>query len=548
MKQVISDLIEFIDKNSLLELDFVSAKKKISQEKQKLAKKYNIQILTDIQILLNMNWDQVQMYKKILMTKPTRSISGVAVIAIMTNPAKCPHGKCIFCPGGLDSFYGDVPQSYTGKEPATLRGIRSNYNAYFQVMSRLEQYIMTGHVPDKVELIVMGGTFPARDKKYQEEFIGDALQAMNDFSNSFFSDSGEFYYEDFKTFFLLPGDINSEERRKEIQNRLTTLKVDKHLNQIQTENETSRIKCVGLTVETRPDYGYTKHGKELLKLGVTRIELGIQCLEDNVLKFTERGHGVDEIIKSTKELKDLGFKLNYHYMIGLPGMTKEKDISNLTKLFDNPNFRPDMLKIYPTMVMPGTKLQKLYEKGEYTSLKTEDIIEIITELKKIIPKYCRIMRIQRDIPSEQAITGQFPNNLREQINTQCNCIRCREIGRHPKEQNKIPILDVLEYQASDGKEFFISYETENALFGFCRLRITKNALVRELHVYGTTTSIGETGTIQHQGLGTQLLIKAEKIAKDNCMKKMFIISGIGVRKYYEKFNYSLEGPYMVKTL
>ncbi len=539
------------------------SKEQIAKLKTKLCSKYRMtEIPTDIQILLHAQEKDVQFLKKYLMTKPTRTISGVAVCAVMTAPFKCPHGKCITCPGGVNSVFGTVPQSYTGKEPATMRAIRNKYDPYLQVFNRLEAYIVMGQNPEKLELIIMGGTFPRFTKKYQEEFVTYALKAMNDFSDLFY-DEREFDVIKFKEFFELPADINNPERIERMRNKLLNLKNKNktNLKKEQKRNEKSRIRCVGLTIETRPDYGKLKHGNEMLKLGATRVELGIQSVYENALKKMERGHTVKDSIESIRILKDLGFKLNFHYMPGL-FVSKEKDLEGMKQLFENPDFRPDMLKIYPCMVVKGTKLYDMWKTGNYKPLSTKEAAELIAEFKKHVPEYCRIMRVQRDIPSYLSEAGVNRTNLRQYIKEvmkqkgiKCRCIRCREPRNEKIGKTEIKVR---EYKASEGKEFFISEENENNILGFCRMRfpsqflrkeVTKDsALIRELHVYGQATGIGEEGIIQHKGIGKKLLAEAEKIAKQHGKKKIVVISGIGVRDYYRRLGYKLQGVYVVKSL
>lgn len=553
------EIIMKIKKNRL-------SKEKITKLKNKLCSKHNLKKTpTDIQILLNAEEKDTAKLKKYLLTKPTRTISGVSVVAIMTKPSKCPHGKCSICPGGLNSKFGDVPQSYTGKEPATRRAIRNKYDPYLQVMNRLEQYIVTGHMPDKIELILMGGTFPSLTKRYKENFVKYSLKAMNDFSDMFFDKKG-FKIKKFKEIFELPGDLEDLKRQKRIFQRLLKIKNKKtSLEKEQDKNDKrSKIKCVGLTIETRPDYGKLKHGNEMLRLGCTRVELGIQSVYENILKKINRGHTVKDSIESIAILKDLGFKLNFHVMPGLPEVNKNKDLKGLIEIFENPDFRPDMLKIYPCMVTKGTKLYDLYKKKKYDPITTKKAAELIAEFKRYVPEYCRIMRIQRDIPTYMTEAGVDRTNLRQYVHElmkekdiECRCIRCREIGRSEK-KGKVDI-DYIPYSASQGTEFFISAEDEKNIYGFCRLRFPKKklrkeidedtALIRELHVYGQSVSIGKKSKkIQHKGLGKKLLKFAEEQAKIYYKKKIVIISGIGVRNYYRKLGYKKQGPYMVKRL
>ncbi|MFH1440380.1 MAG: GNAT family N-acetyltransferase [Candidatus Woesearchaeota archaeon] len=677
-KAYFKELIDTLKKKSL-------SSKEVSRLKMDLCKKHKVkQMPTNIHILLNTDEKDLPRLKY-LQTKPTRTISGVSVVALMTKPYPCPHankalvvsrkslvvnkqfksaanvkrqttndkhskiGPCIFCPGGPNSAIGDVPQSYTGNEPSTMRGIRNNYDSYLGAMNRLEQYVVLGHNFDKVELIMMGGTFSAFPKKYQEEFVMYAFKALNDFSDMFFvkknknykksknnrdKDNHEYIFDvvKFRNFFLLPGDVGDEKRTKAIQQKLIKLKNKSKttLEKEQKKNETAKVRCVGLTLETRPDCIDLKTANEMLRLGATRVEIGVQSVYDDVLLVIRRGHDVHESIRATKLLKDLGFKINYHMMPGLPiysesknkkdnknddnknnkvlrRISYKKDLAGLKEIFSNPDYRPDMLKLYPCMVMKGTKLYEQWKKGNFKALNTEEAAELIAEFKKYIPTYCRIQRVQRDIPSYMAEDGVDKTNLRQYVekimadknkkNYRCRCIRCREAGHVLKREHRTPKIKytklvVRGYSASKGVEWFISFEDrkQDILLGFCRLRLPSNdftadeknkginntvnirfsktrkeitkdsAFIRELHVIGEAVNIGkrlvegrETGTvaeqsIQHKGLGKKLVNEAENIAKQFSKKKMIIISAVGTREYYKKLGYKLEGVYMVKNL
>lgn len=543
--------------------------KQLNKLKRDLAQKYKFaKIPTNIEILLNADEKEIPELKKKLLTKPVRTISGVAPVAIMTKPMPCPHaskgGPCTMCPGGPNSEFGDMPQSYTGKEPATMRGLRNRFDSYLQIFNRLEQYILLGHNCEKVELIIMGGTFPSFPLDYQEKFIKFAFKAMNDFSELFYKE-GEFDYIKFKEFFELPvEELGDEERIKRTQEKLLKLKNDCSLEEEQIKNETAKIKCVALCIETRPDYGLLEHGNQMLKLGATRVELGIQSVDNDVLKRIKRGHTTEDTKKSIKILKDLGFKVAGHYMPGLPGV--KDDLEGMKQLFSDEEYCPDMLKIYPCMVTKGTKLYEEYQKGEFKPLNAEEAAKLIVEFKKFIPEYCRVQRVQRDIPTYQIAAGVEMTNLRQYMeknfDVQCRCIRCREPKNKEIDFDEVDIK-VQEYNASGGKEFFISIESEDILLGFCRLRfpseclreeITEDsALIRELHVYGTAVGIGVTGAgekgeAQHHGFGKRLMEKAEEIAKENGKNKIVVISGIGVREYYRKLGYQKEGVYVIKNL
>ncbi|MBD3319223.1 tRNA uridine(34) 5-carboxymethylaminomethyl modification radical SAM/GNAT enzyme Elp3 [Candidatus Woesearchaeota archaeon] len=497
-----------------------------------------------------------------LQTKPMRSQSGVTPIAVMTKPTRCPHGKCTYCPGGPGSTFGDVPQSYTGNEPSTMRAIRNKYDPYLIVMNRLEQFILLGHTPDKVELIIQGGTFPALDKEYQESVIENCLKAMNDFGRALYDDRG-FNHQRFQELFLLPADPRDAEREQQVQANLLTLKKQSTLEKEQERNEQAKIRCVGLTIETKPDWGLLTHGNEMLRLGCTRVELGVQTVYDHVLQAVNRGHTMKETYESFATLKDLGFKICAHVMPGLPNTSYDEDVEALKQQFKDTRLRPDLLKIYPCHVAPGTPLYYQWKKGDYNALKAKEAAHMIAAFKPHIPPYCRVQRVLRDVPTKFWADGVEFTNLRQYIHQHlkppCKCIRCREPKTQQIDENAIQ-LNVLEYEASGGKEYFISLDdtTNDFIIGYCRLRvpqqslrkeITKtSALIRELHVNGSAVAIGNKGTIQHRGYGAQLLQKAEQIAHEQGRNKIVVISGIGVRRYYRKKGYEKDGPYMSKTL
>ncbi len=529
--------------------------------KIRLSRKYGMKkIPSNIEVFLNSGEKGLK-----LVTKPTRTLSGVASISIMTAPARCPHGKCTFCPGGLGSRFGDVPQSYTGKEPATMRAVRSNFDAYLQVFSRLEQYAVLGQAFDKIELIIQGGTFPSIDKAYRELFVADAYKAMNDFSKEFFS-KGKFRLKKFKDFFELPGDYKNAERLRNVKEKIKRLKGNEKslLEAEQKRNEKAKIKCIGLTVETKPDWGFLEQGNQMLKLGCTRVELGVQSVYDLPLKLTNRGHNIADTIKSIRTLKDLGLKINAHYMLGLPGVERKADAAGLKKLFVNPGFKPDMLKIYPLLVIEGTPLYLQWKRGKYKPITTSEAAEMIAEAKRFFPKWVRIMRVNRDIPSYLASAGIDRTNLRQYVKElqqkkgiTCNCIRCREAGRNIK-VGKAEIT-VTEYKASNSREFFIAAEDmkNNVLLGFCRMRFPSQqlrkeitaatAIIRELHVYSSAVEVGKKADkkqVQHRGYGKMLMETAEEMARKRGKDKMLVISGVGAREYYKKLGYCRQGPYM----
>ncbi len=464
--------------------------------------------------------------RELLRVKPVRTISGVAVVAVMTSPAPCPHGKCLPCPGGVEK---NTPQSYVGLEPAAMRGRQHGYDAFRQVTARLRELESIGHDVSKVEIIVMGGTFPARDTEYKEKFMLEIFNALNAF--------------------------NSRAR------------AESNLEMAKRKNERAKVRCVGITFETRPDYAREQHIREMLRFGGTKVELGVQSIYDDVLEKIKRGHGVKDTVEATKLLKDSAFKVGFHIMPGLPGSDFGRDLRMFRELFENENFKPDYLKIYPTLVVEGTELFEMWKRGDYKPYTTEEVVELVAKAKRYFPEWVRVQRIQRDIPVRAAI-GLDKGNIRQLVHRRlielgygCRCIRCREVGHRgvkPEEYSKAEVV-VRKYKASGGVEYFISYEIPDydALVGFLRLRFPKEpyigalkdaALIRELHVYGRAVPVGKSGNaFQHRGFGESLLREAEEIAKEE-YDKIAVISGVGVREYYRKLGYRLKGGYMVKRL
>lgn len=503
---------------------------------------------------------------RFLQTKPSRTIAGVAPVAIMTKPIPCPHGKCTMCPGGVGSAFGNTPQSYTGNEPAALRACRNMYDPYLQVFNRLEQYTLLNQSIDKIELIVMGGTFIAADKSYRDEFVKYAFKAMNDFSGMFYTD--ELDFPKFKKFFELPADVKDADRTRRLHGKILALKKDCSLEEEQRRNETSRARCVALCFETRPDYSKKKEIDAMLRLGCTRVELGVQSIYDDVLKKIRRGHTVADSILATQLLRDSFLKMGYHIMPGLPGSSAKKDVQMFKEIFSDPDYMPDSLKIYPCMVTKGTQLYDEWKSGKFVPLTTKEAAEIIAEGKRYVKPFCRVMRVQRDIPSKLIEAGVGITNLRQEVeklmkNAKCQCIRCRE----PKGK-KVDVAGLktkrFDYEASNGREVFLSVEEpkQDIIVGFCRLRMPYEPFrkeiapntsgIRQLHVYSESIALGEKPKerqMQHRGFGKLLMEEAEKIAKEEFdAKKMLVLSGIGAKEYFRKLGYKDEGVYVGKKL
>jgi len=453
------------------------------------------------------------------MRKFSRTISGVTPVAVMTQPLKCP-GQCVFCP-----TYKSIPQSYTPESPAVLRAIRCDYDAGKQVRSRLKALSDMGHPTDKIELIVMGGTFLAYPEEYQYQFIKGCLDGLNDRESA-------------------------------------------DLAEAKKINETAKHRCTGMCIETRPDWCREPEIERMLEFGATRVELGVQILDDEIYRLTRRGHRVEDVVRATARLRENGFKVHYHWMPGLPGSNPEHDLEMSRKLFEDGRFKPDGLKLYPTMVVEGTELERWYLEKRYQPYEVSTMVNLMADIKTIVPKYVRISRVLRDIPAK-FITAGCKDSLRGVVKqrmkrkgVECRCIRCREYGHRAREGRETgePRLVRMDYEASGGKEIFLSFEDEaETLFGLLRMRIQPeaesgetSAVIRELHVYGPEVPLTEQkeGAAQHKGLGKALLLEAERIAADEFKApQMKILSGIGAREYYRsEFGYRLEGYYMVKEL
>ncbi len=505
-------------------------KKQMAKEKARLARKLHAsEMPSDADILLQIPANKRKDYEW-LKIKRTRSLSGVSVVAVMTPPHSCPHGKCTYCPGGSEI---STPQSYTGREPAAMRGKQFEYDPEKQVKERIRALEAAGHPTDKIELIIMGGTFPARPEREIENFVLGCFNGLNDTRSDNILEAHEL-------------------------------------------NEKAKHRCIGLTFETRPDQCSREQIMLMRRLGGTRVELGVQNPDNRVYKRVQRGHTVVDVARATEDLKNALFKVNYHLMTNLPGSDPEKDLQMFKKIFSDERFKPDMIKVYPTLLIKPeygkTTLYEEHSRGEWIPYSEEETAEIIARATRFFPRWVRVMRVQRDIPSPLILAGPKHSNLRQlvdekrkELGVKCKCIRCREIGLKSRDEMFEPdwdsvIIEETEYTASGGKEYFVSAEekTHDALVGFVRLRLAvfwpeelrDCAGIRELHVYGQEARIGERkkGTGQHKGYGQQLLERAEDIAREKGFAKIAVISGVGVKQYYKQRGYAEKGNYLIKNL
>lgn len=537
----------------------ISTRRELEVEKRQLCRDLKLsRFMSNADILEYAKPEEKERVSGILKKKPTRTMSGVAIVAVMCHPHKCPHGRCFYCPES------DIaPPSYTGEEPAALRGRMYEFHPYIQCFNRLKQLKKIGHPIDKVELIIMGGTFPSRDLCYQQWFTSQCLKAMTDFGLIIENKPDNYDYN-----------LDLDEIRTFEKGILKTYPPNDYvlIDDVQRANENSKVRCVGMTFETRPDYCKKEHINRMLDFGVTRVELGVQTLSDDLYVKIKRGHTIADVIEANQLLRDSAIKVAMHMMPGL-FVNEKQDLKMFKQLFTDENFKPDMLKIYPCLVTEGSELYDLWQNGGYEPYSDEEAVELIVKIKQILPKWVRTMRIQRDIPStlieagvKKSNLGELVYNRLEEENINCQCIRCREIGH--KKTSQEYTLDDFEmfketYTACNGEENFLSIEdvNEESIAGFLRLRFPsenhfrgeirdKTALVRELHVYGNMIKIGGKNPKigQHTGFGEKLLKEAENLSIENGKDEIAIISGIGSRNYYRKFGYERVGPYMVKKL
>lgn len=508
-----------ISKNVLKQLIEEGAKstKDLERIKKDVAKRYKAPLPTNVNLLQAYHKSKIKNKEiaSLLKTRPVRSLSGVVNVSILTKPYPCP-GECIYCPTEKD-----LPKSYLDNEPAVMRAILNKYHPKKQIRTRIEALKKTGHPTGKIELRIVGGTWSYYPKKYKGWFIKECFDAC------------------------LP----------------LSAKKSRDIKEAQKKNESTKHRIVCLSVETRPDFIDKKEIEDLRFFGVTMVELGIQSLSDKILEYTKRGHSVKEIVEATKLLKDAGFKVCYQVMLNLPKSSPQKDIKIFREIFNNSDFRPDFLKIYPCLVLKNTPLYKLFKKKKHKAFSDRETTEVIKTIKKeFIPYYVRVQRIFRDIPMQSIAGGCKISNLRENIKREakeegwdCKCIRCREIKGKYEKKEKV-FLFRQNYKASAGKEVFLTLENKerSKLYALLRLRKGDNfTVIREIHTYGQHLLFAENEEIspQHKGFGKMLIREAEKITeKEFKSKELFVIAGVGTRNYWRKLGYRLKATYMVKKI
>ena len=501
----------------------VSDAKELKRVKAEIAKEFKISILSNSSILTEYKeliqsgqLEESEKFWKLFSKRRIRNLSGVAVITVLTKPYYCP-GRCVYCP-----TEARMPKSYLANEPGAARALRYQFDPYRQVSSRLKSLAVNGHSTDKCELIVLGGTWTAYPKRYQTWFIKRCFDAFNDHTS-------------------------------------------KSLDDAKKMNETAAHRVIGMTLETRPDHTDKAELKRLRWLGCTRVQLGVQTTDQNVLDLIKRDQTNEEVITATRLIKEAGLKVSHHYMQMLPGATYESDIQTIHDAFYTPDFQPDHVKIYPTSVIKTSVLYHWWKSGKYKPYSQEELIRLLAEIKSMMPEWVRIERLIRDIPSESIHAGNKVTNLRQLMQQQgavCKCIRCREPGDKEATMDELDLV-VRKYEASGGMEYFLSFESKDrsTIYAFTRLRLQHlkkhwmpvlqdAALIREIHTYGKLKKIDDgSGKVQHIGMGRQLMQEAERIAKEEGFEKIAVIAGIGVREYFrKKLGYTLEDEYMVKAI
>ncbi len=548
----LEDIInKVLAKNPQTKDEFDRARRKFSNEIKFRQPSNRLLLKTYQKMVKNGSVEYDKPFETFMRKADIRSMSGIAVITSLVKPYMCP-GTCVYCPTEYR-----MPKSYIASEPAAARSLRLNFDPYLLMQKRIEMLETHGHPCDKIEYIIKGGTWNAYPLKYQYWYILESFRACNNLSRE-------------------------EETARLTEDEATALKLEDLqalLDDEQTYNETADHRIIGLTLETRPDAISPKTINHMRRMGCTRIELGLQSTDDKILDLIQRGHTVQQFRDAITLLRQAGFKVDLHFMPDLPGSSPDHDIEMYQELFTDMALKPDMVKIYPCAVIKSAELYQWLEDGRYVPYGEEGLFRALLEMKKSTPRYCRISRLIRDIPSDEIEAGNKITNLREALEKElhargekCVCLRCREIGRQLKHvsDHVVPQIFVDEYDTIGGTEYFITLEDPEriAVYGFLRLRIPDKSFVgnpkifeylpeikdatfiRELHTYGQLVGIGKTedGASQHTGLGKQLMAKAEEISREHEYEKVAVISGVGVKGYYRKLGYENEGTYVTKKL
>ena len=520
---------------------------------------------------INLSLEEEKNLYELLRMKETRTISGVTPVTVLTKPFPCP-GKCIFCPNDVR-----MPKSYLSDEPGAQRAISNKFDPYLQTFNRLLAFKNTGHPIDKIELIILGGTWSSYPESYQIWFVKRCFDALNDFENyssneMLKNEAIDLPFEEEKLEEIDGSNLEKSYNQiisnaiKNTQNLLNENASWEELFLAHTKNENSKSKCVGLVIETRPDEINEEEVIKIRKLGATKVQIGIQSLNDEVLKQNKRGHDVNKTKEALDLIRRAGFKIHGHYMPNLYGSNPEMDKKDYEKMFKEIYFRPDELKIYPCSLIKTAELMQVFNQGLWKPYTSEELGEVLSHHILNTPRYCRLTRIIRDIPSTDIVVGnkltnfrQIAENLIKKSGEKVLEIRAREI-KNKKINSNVEIVKT-KYETTSSTEYFIEYINENdEIFGFLRLSLPKIssfipelkdcAIIREIHIYGQSLEVGkkEEGKAQHQGMGKNLIKIAEEISKNENFPKLAVISAIGTRKYYEKNGFELQDLYQIKDL
>lgn len=502
---------------------------------------------------------RLQQLRKLCTKKPVRSLSGITSVTILTKPFPCP-GKCIFCPVDVR-----MPKSYIATEPGAMRAAKHGFDPYTQVTTRLASYTNTGHPIAKIELIVLGGTWSAYPEEYQRWFLKRAIQALNDFGTRDDSQGHAYIVDD--TDRLIPGETYDAHinRSHFVQDPFDETATWEQLLHEQATNATAKVRCVGLSLETRPDLVTTEEATQLRRLGATKIQIGLQSLDDAVLKANKRGHTVAQSQAALTLLRSFGFKLHVHWMPNLLGSTPQRDQEDYDRLFADPAIRPDELKVYPCVLTEGTELQARAAQGEWTAYTEDDLAAVLRYALIATPEYCRLTRVVRDIPSFEILAGNKRGNLRQMVTQELlqDDATLRDIrAREPSGRQLDPAslqLEALSYATTAGTELFLQFvESETrTIGGFARLflptlpaespcpELAESAILREVHIYGQSLPLGRRAqdgsdtSPQHQGMGRQLIAEASRLAKEAGFATLSVISAMGTREYYANLGFDL---------
>ena len=504
----------------------VHTRAELERLKKRAATEFSLKrYVSNREVLAALPQSSKEPFLELLRVHSRRSASGIIVVTAFSEPYSCPHGTCVFCPGG--PRFG-TPQSYLPVSPGMKTALAVAFDPYKQVRHSLSKYMANGHETDKVETIIEGGTFIAVPRDYQESFVKGVFDGLN-------------------------GEASSS------------------LEEAQARNETAESRCVGLSLETKPDWCGPEEVDIMLDYGITRLEIGVQSLRNGTLLRSNRGHTVEDSAEAFQVARDVGLKITAHMMPGLPGATPEEDLQDLRRVFDDEEFRPDMTKLYPTLVVPGTARERMIAAGQYEPYDLDTVVELLSEMKRWVPPWHRIMRIQREIPEKEIAGGVKNGNLRQLVllraaekGIACRCIRCREVALNsPLDfEDDEPRFRVERYRASGGLEYFGSYELARSgrIAGFVRMRLPSDrahraeardaAIVRELRVYGMSVHLGgrQSSAWQHRGLGRKMLGAMEEEARDAGARRVLVTSAVGTRNYYRRLGYERQGPYMARAL